>query len=61
MKLGDHVETYCHSAVSANNRNMNGRSQREVVEFLSDKSGSTDDVQGGDTEQPETKVGLVSG
>lgn len=59
-KLGDHAQTYCHATVSANNGNVNGRSQGAVSKLLSDKSRSTDNVQGGDAKEPETRIGLVS-
>ena len=60
-KLGDHARAYRYAAVSANNRNFNMRSLGEVSQVFSDKSRSTDDVQGGDAKEPETMISMVSG
>jgi len=54
------VQTYGHTAVPTNYRDVNGSGQREVREFLSNESRSADDIQGGDTKEPETRVGSVS-
>ena len=48
--------TYRYTAVSANNRNLDVRSQGGIPELLGDKSRSTDDVQSGDTKEPEKFV-----
>ena len=49
------METYGHAAVSANDGDDDGRSQRELSELLSDKSRSTDNVQSGDTKEPNMR------
>lgn len=49
------METYGHAAVSANDGDDDGRSQRELSELLSDKSRSTDNVQSGDAKEPDMR------
>ena len=46
------MKTYGHAAVPTDNRDGDGRGQRGVTEFFSDKRGGTNDIQGGDTEEP---------
>jgi hypothetical protein len=46
--------------VSTNDWDGNGRGEREVSELLSDKSRSTDYVQGGDTKEPKMRINSVS-
>lgn len=52
-EVSDRVQTYGHTTVSTDDGDGNGGSQGEVSELFSDKSRSTDDIQGGDTEEPE--------
>ena len=54
------MQTHCHAAVSANDRNADGRDQRDISELLSKKGGSTDDIQSGDAEKPGPVIRLVS-
>jgi len=45
--------------VSADDRDGNGRSKGEVSQLLGDKGGSTDNIQGGDTKEPEMRISSV--
>jgi len=53
------VRTYGHTAVPADDRDGNGRSKGEVSQLLGDKGGSTDNIQGGDTKEPEMRISSV--
>lgn len=54
-EVGVRMETYGHAAVSTNDGDDDGRSQRELSELLSDKSRSTDNVQSGDAKEPNMR------
>lgn len=56
MEPGEHAKTYRHAAMSANNRDIDERNEREVSDYFSDKSSSTDNVQGGDAKQPKSRI-----
>lgn len=46
------VQTYGHAAVSTDDGDVDGRSQGGITEFFSDKGRGTNNIQGGDTEDP---------
>ena len=60
MEVRDRAQTYSHATVPTNYRDGNGGSQREVSKLPSNESRGTDDVQGGNTKESETRISSVS-